>query len=58
MGVSDVTFYRWKKQYASMGVAEIRQLRQLEEENRRLKRLVADLTLDKQMLQDVLSKKL
>ena len=58
MGVSDVTFYRWKKQYANLGVAEIRQLRQLEEENRRLKRLVADLTLDKQMLQDVLSKKL
>jgi len=58
MGVSDVRFYRWKKQYASMGVAEIRQLRQLEEENRRLKRLVADLELDKQMPQGVLSKKL
>ena len=58
MGVTEQTFYRWKKQYAGMGIAEIRQLRQLEDENRRLKRLVADLTLDKQMLQDVLSKKL
>ena len=58
MGVSDVTFYRWKKLYANLGVAEIRRLKQLEDENRRLKQLVADLTLDKQMLQDVLSKKL
>jgi putative transposase len=58
MGVSDVTFYRWKKLYANLGVAEIRRLKQLEEDNRRLKTLVADLTLDKQMLQDVLSKKL
>jgi putative transposase len=58
MGVTEQTFYRWKKQYAHMGVPEIHQYRQLEEENRRLKRLVADLTLDKQMLQDVLSKKL
>jgi putative transposase len=58
MGVSDVTFYRWKKIYANLGVAEIRRLKQLEEDNRRLKVLVADLTLDKQMLQDVLSKKL
>ena len=58
MGVTDVTFYRWKKLYANLGVAEIRRLKQLEEENSRLKRLVADLTLDKQMLQDVLSKKL
>ena len=58
MGVSDQTFYRWKKQYADMGVSEIHRLKELEEENRRLKRLVADLTLDKQMLQDVLSKKL
>jgi putative transposase len=58
MGVSEATFYRWKKQFAGMGVAEIRRLKQLEEENRRLKQLVADLTLDKQMLQDVLSKKL
>jgi putative transposase len=58
MGVTDVTFYRWKKMYANLGIAEIRRLKELEEENHRLKRLVADLTLDKQMLQDVLSKKL
>jgi putative transposase len=58
MGVTDVTFYRWKKLYANLGIAEIRRLKELEEENNRLKRLVADLTLDKQMLQDVLSKKL
>ncbi len=58
MGITEVTFYRWKKKYAGLGVAELRRLKQLEDENRRLKRLVADLTLDKQMLQDVLSKKL
>jgi putative transposase len=58
MDITEQTFYRWKKQYGTLGVPEIRQLHQLEEENRRLKRLVADLTLDKQMLQDVLSKKL
>lgn len=58
MGISEVTFYRWKKKYAGLAVAELRRLKQLEDENRRLKRLVADLTLDKQMLQDVLSKKL
>ena len=58
MGITDVTFYRWRKLYANLGISEIRRLRQLEEENHRLKRLVADLTLDKQMLQDVLSKKL
>jgi putative transposase len=58
MGVSEGTFYRWKKRYAGMDAAEIRRLKQLEDENRRLKQLVADLTLDKQMLQDVLSKKL
>jgi putative transposase len=58
LGVSEATFYRWKKKYAGLGVAEIRRLKQLEDENRRLKRLVADLVLDKQMLQDVLSKKL
>ncbi len=57
-GISEATFYRWKKQFGGMGVAEVRRLKQLEEENRQLKRLVADLTLDKQMLQDVLSKKL
>ena len=58
MGVSEPTFYRWKKVYAGMGISEVRRLKQLEEENRRLKQLVADLTLDKQILQDVLSKKL
>jgi len=58
MGISEVTFYRWKKKYVGMGVSELRRLKQLEDENRRLKRLVADLTLDKQMLQEVLSKKL
>jgi putative transposase len=57
MEISEVTFYRWKKKYAGMGVAELRRLRQLDDENQRLKRLVADLTLDKQMLQDALSKK-
>ncbi len=58
MGISENTFYRWKRKYAGMGVAELRRLKQLEEENRRLKQLVADLTLDKVMLQDVLRKKL
>ena len=57
LGITEVTFYRWKKKFAGMGVAEIRRLKQLEDENRRLKQLVADLTLDKQMLQEVLSKK-
>ncbi len=57
MGVSEATFFRWKKQFAGMGVAEIRRLKQLEEENAKLKRLVADLTLDKTMLQDVLRRK-
>ena len=58
LGIAEATFYRWKKKYAGLGVAEVRRLKQLEDENKRLKRLVADLTLDKQMLQDVLSKKL
>jgi putative transposase len=57
MGISEQTFYRWKKKYQGMGVAEVRRLRVLEEENRKLKQLVADLSLDKQMLQDVLRKK-
>ena len=57
LGVSEATFYAWKKRYAGMGVAELRRVRQLEEENRRLKQVVADLTLDKQMLQQVLQKK-
>ena len=57
MGVSEPSFYRWKKRFAGMGVPEIRRLRQLEEENKKLKQLVADLTLDKSMLQDVLRRK-
>jgi putative transposase len=56
MGISEPTFYRWKKVYAGMGVTEIRRLKQLEDENAKLKRVVADLTLDKAMLQDVLRK--
>ena len=58
MGISEQTFYRWKKKYGGLGTSELRRLKQLEEENRRLKKLVADLSLDKAMLQDVLSKKL
>ena len=57
MGVSEPTFHRWKKQFAGMGVAEIRRLKRLEEETTKLKRLVADLTLDKTMLQDVRRRK-
>ena len=57
LGVSEATFYRLKKQFAGMGVVEIRRLKQLEEENAKLKRLVADLSLDKTMLQDVLKRK-
>lgn len=58
MGISDATFYNWKKKYGGLGPSELRRLKQLEEENVKLKRLVADLSLDKTMLQDVLSKKL
>ena len=57
MGISEQTFYRWKKKYGGLGISELRKLKQLEEENRKLKQLVADLSLDKKMLQDVLSKK-
>lgn len=57
-GISEQTFYRWKKRYGGMGVPELRRLRQLEEENNKLKQLVADLSLDKAMLQEVVSKKL
>ena len=56
IGISEQTFYRWKKKFQGMGVAEVRRLRVLEEENRKLKQLVADLSLDKQMLQDALRK--
>ena len=58
MGISDATFYKWRQKYSGLGPSELRRLRQLEEENNKLKRLVADLSLDKAMLQDVLSKKL
>ena len=57
MGVSEQTYYKWKKKYGGMLPSDLRKLRQLEEENRQLKKLVANLSLDKQMLQDVLSKK-
>jgi putative transposase len=58
LGISQQTFYRWKKKFAGMGVAELRRLRQLEDENKQLKQLVADLSLDKHMLQEVIRKKL
>lgn len=57
MGITEQTYYRWKKKFAGMGVAEVRRLKQLEEENRKLKQLVADLSLDKKMLQDVVQGK-
>ena len=57
LGVTEQTFYRWKKQFEGLGVSDLRELRQLREENARLKRLVADLSLDKHILQEVLSKK-
>jgi putative transposase len=56
VGVSEQTFYRWKKQYVGLEADQVRQLKQLQEENQRLKQVVADLTLDKAMLQDVLAK--
>ena len=58
MGISQTTYFAWKKKYGSLGVAEVRRLKQLEEENKKLKQLVADLSLDKEMLQDVIQKKL
>ena len=57
MGVSEQTFYRWKSKYGGLGVGELRRLKQLEDENRKLKQLVAELSLDKHILQDVLAKK-
>ncbi len=57
LGVSEATFYAWKKKFGAMGTGEIRELRQLREENTKFKRIVADLSLDKTMLQDVISKK-
>ena len=58
MGISEQTFYRWKKKFGRMMPSEVRKLKQLEEENVRLRRLVADLSLDKEMLQEVIRKKL
>ena len=55
MGISEQTFYRWKKKYAGMGVAEVRKLRVLEEENRKVKQLVADLSLDNAILKEAAS---
>ena len=57
-GISQATYFNWKKKYAGLLPSEMKRLRQLEEENAKLKRIVADLSLDKAMLQDVLSKKL
>ena len=57
LGVSEATFYIWKRKYGKLGVTELRQMRQLQDENTRLKRLVADLTLDRHILQEVLKKK-
>jgi putative transposase len=56
LGISEATFYVWKKKFAHLGVTELRRLRQLEEENGRLKRLVADLTLDKHMVAETIRK--
>ena len=58
MGVSQQTYYTWKRRYAGLGLSELRELGQLREENRKLKGLVADLSLDKEMLQDVIRRKL
>jgi putative transposase len=55
--IAEATFYRWKRKFGDLGVSELRELRQLRDENRRLKRVVADLTLDKQILQESLRKK-
>lgn len=58
LGVSQNSFYQWRRKYLGMGVSELRKLRVLEEENRKLKRLVADLSLDRHMLQEMIAKKL
>lgn len=57
-GISEQTYYRWRKKYGGLMPSEMKRLKQLEEENMRLKRLVADLSLDKEMLQEVVKKKL
>lgn len=58
LGVTEQTYHRWKRQYAGMGVTELQELRKLREENNSLRKLVADLSLDKHILQEVVSKKL
>ena len=58
MGISQATFFNWKKRFSGLGPSELRRLRQLEEENTKLKKLVADLSLDKVMLQDVVRRKI
>ena len=57
-GISQATYFNWKKKYAGMMPSEMRRVRELEQENARLKKIVADLTLDKEMLQDVIKRKL
>ena len=57
-GISQQSFYLWKKKYSSLGLSELRELRQLREENNKLKRLVADLSLDRHILQEIVAKKL
>lgn len=58
IGISEATYYLWKRQYSGVGVSELRELRQLRKENGRLKRLVADLSMDRQILHEIVSKKL
>jgi putative transposase len=58
LGITEQTFYRWRRKYGGLGPSELRRLKQLEEENRKLKTMVADLSLDKAMLQEVIEKKL
>lgn len=58
LGITEQTFYRWKRQYGGLGPSELRKLRLLEAENKKLKQMVADLSLDKAMLQEVIEKKL
>jgi len=56
LGISEATFHNWKNKYGGLGITELKKLKQLEEENSRLKKIVADLSLDKQMLQDIVKK--
>jgi len=58
LGVSEQTFYTWKRKYSGVGLSELRELRQLRDENGKLKKLVADLSLDRHMLQEIVRKKL